>query len=125
MAAIEIRMDGKDFVELAHTIETWHDDARPGRWSCHVDLFSTVPYGQDIDWSSHRYAYWLGEAWHAVILARAFLESVGQSYQILWVDGDCPDHSYVITTNYAEAGWELPLESQAGGPADDAGGEPS
>jgi hypothetical protein len=31
----------------------------------------------------------------------------------------------VITTNYAEAGWELSLESQAGGPADDAGGGPS
>jgi hypothetical protein len=49
------------------------------------------------DWAR---AYWVGDQWATVLFARSFLDSIGETYEVVWDLAENPDCQFVILTNY-------------------------
>jgi hypothetical protein len=66
-----------------------------------VTRWATPLEGEDYPWER---IYWFGREYAAVLLAQAFLKSLGHVYEVLWDNGhewdsDIP-FGYVILTDY-------------------------
>lgn len=88
---IEIELDHTDFELLRSNTMAW---AGLG-WEAQADRFSAMD-GSAIDWG-YMGAYWFDDA-PSMILARAYLDSLGASYQVLSDEAD-DGSPYVITTD--------------------------
>lgn len=112
-APISITMDHKDFEQLAYTSTRWADDTGTNRWMEQADRFELHGDDTEINWT-FRYVFWVGDEWVNVMFARAFLDSIGQPYQILWDMVENPDMSWVILTNYSTDVWLRAETAQTG-----------
>lgn len=113
MPEIVIRMDDSDFEHLYFTSMEWRHENGRNDWTEQADRFELHGSDTEIDWS-FRYAFWVGEEWANVMFARAYLESAGQEYQILWDMVENPDPSWVILSNYISPVWLRAKQSRNG-----------
>jgi len=97
---VTLRINGDDFDRLTLNSMRWS----ASDWYDQADRFETTSRGEEINWG-WTYAYWVGDAWANVILARVYLESIGEPYQVLWDMVENPDPSWVILTNYTAEAW--------------------
>jgi hypothetical protein len=94
MAKVEIDLTEQDFNVLCQRSMRWDD----GGVEPHGFENMTPGKGLDDDFSLEwAYAYDAGDSWASAIFARAFLESVGAPYEILW---DTHQTCYWLVTNY-------------------------
>ena len=104
MKKIEIHMNDGDFEQLAVTSMGWagHD------WSAQSHRFENWTPGKAFteeprwDW---RMAYWLGENYTTLILAKSYLAAIGEPFEVLWDLAENPDMSYVLVTNFVSPAW--------------------
>ncbi len=97
MPQVAITLDLSDFQLLWHTHarwagQGWDSEDQAGR-------FETLG-GRSIDylWSD---AYWMGGTWASVVLARSYLDALGQAHQVISDMGEDPAFAgYVLLTNY-------------------------
>jgi hypothetical protein len=97
MPEVAITLDQNDFQRLWHTHMRWAGQG----WNSedHADRFETVD-DRPIDylWSN---AYWMGDTWASVVLARGYLNALGQAHQVISDIGDDLAYAgYVLLTNY-------------------------
>lgn len=104
MPTITVTLDENDFELLAHTSMRWSYPDGRNDWTQQEGRFFLVKHEEDINWQ-YRHAFWLGTEWTTVLLARAYLDAVGQPYQVLWDMVENPDMSWVIITDHEPAGW--------------------
>jgi len=95
VAQVVLEIDDQDFWRLYETRMFWCGG--PDNWPAQSNRFTPTNLAESIDWN-YRNAYWMGE-YANVILARAYLVSVGHEYQVLWDD---ETNSYVILTDFRE-----------------------
>lgn len=100
---MEIRVTEQDFERLTTNSTKWGAwaKAQSHRWE-----HSTEKYDTDPEWTWAR-AYWV-DRWSEVMLCRAFLESVGRPYEIIF---DMAGSDYVILTDYPSLVWQRAAEA--------------
>jgi hypothetical protein len=95
-----IYMNETDFEQLTETATLWADYAER-HWSKKHDRFETQDgEALSFEWTT---AYWVGCSWTAVILAKSYLTTIGQDYQIVWDLGlheNFETIGWVVLTNY-------------------------
>lgn len=91
MALIRIDMSDRDFDLLRRNAMEWCGQG----WDALPDRFE---YSTEPNWE-YAYAYWVGDSWANVMLARSFLEFHGHAHEVIWDTAENP--SYVILTDYA------------------------
>jgi hypothetical protein len=96
-ARIQIAMDDADFGYLTENGAEWA--AIGSEWAPQIagGRFMTVPAG-GIPFTTWKRAYWLGEDYVHVMLARAFLAAWGHDFQVLSDETD--GGGWVILTDY-------------------------
>jgi hypothetical protein len=113
MPTVTIAMNESDFRQLSNVSMRWCYPGGRNDWVEKVDRFEAHGSDKEINWQYH-YAFWLGTEWMAVLFARAYLDAVGHSYQVMWdlnpsdVTGDLaenPEPSWVILTDYETSTW--------------------
>lgn len=97
MPQVAITVDQSDFQRFWHTHTKWAGQG----WDSddHTERFETLDGGSiDYLWSD---AYWMGDTWASVVLARSYLNALGQAHQVISDIGDDPAFAgYVLLTNY-------------------------
>lgn len=98
---IQLEMGSDDFDHLCNKSTHWagtefHD--HPERFE-----HATKPYTTPPQWN-WKMAYWVGDSWAHVILARAFLKSVGEDCEVVWDQAGQPE--FVVLTNYIAPYWK-------------------
>lgn len=106
---VTLMISGADFDRLTDTSMQWGT-----HWQRHIDNDRFEPTAQPDEAVSTNwgYVYWVGDHWQAVMLARAYLDSAGHRYQILWDTAQHPNGDYcgyAILTDYASSTCWLPL----------------
>lgn len=105
---VPMRMYEEDFDSLFANSSHWGDWAKQqweeGRWEHSQKKYDEAPR---FDWI---YAYYMGDSWATVIMARSFLQHLDEPYEILWDMGENP--GYVIITNYASPTWRKVASAQ-------------
>lgn len=104
MPAITVNMDEDDFQHLAITSMRWCYPGGRNDWIEQEGRFELHRDDTEINWQ-YGYAFWLGTEWTTVLLARAYLDTLGHPYQILWDLAENPDMSWVLLTDYETASW--------------------
>lgn len=104
MQTIEIHMDDSDFEHLTQVSMEWATH----NWSTQSDRFENCTPGEAFteeprwDW---RMAYWLGEDYTTLLLAKSYLAAIGEPFEVLWDLDENPDMSYVLVTNFVSPAW--------------------
>lgn len=103
---ITIDMDDQDFDQLSDTSmawgPSWQHHINDGRFEHMEKHYATEPR---TDWAM---VYWLGNDWTHVILAKAFLKSKRQKFEVIFDQAELiPSEpgSYAILTNYKTKTW--------------------
>jgi hypothetical protein len=101
MTEIKIEMTESDFGHLWVMGSQWQGGCS---FEEQADRFETVDSdNKEPVWTWKR-AYWVGDNWPAVMLARTYLASAGHKCEVIWDMGDYANLSYVILTDFvAEA----------------------
>jgi hypothetical protein len=96
-AKIQIAMDDADFGYLTENSAEWA--AIAGEWAPQISdgRFVTMPPGQPLR-PTWRRAYWFGDSYAGVMLARGFLDAWGHDYQL--AGDESGDGGWVILTDY-------------------------
>lgn len=105
---ISIEMTEDDFERLTKTSMKWQGlpwAAQDGRFE-NCSSGATTDAAPDYKW---RMAYWVGDSWLNVILARSYLRAAGEDCEVLWDMVENPECSYVILTNYVTETWKKVL----------------
>ncbi len=109
VAVVILNMDETDFEQLSIVSMQWCYPGGRNDWTSQPGRFETRAGDTTINWE-FRYAYWVGEEWATVLFARAYLDAIGQPYQVLWDIAENPDSSWVIITDYADPVWRRPVQ---------------
>jgi hypothetical protein len=91
--AITIELTLDDFLKLNHSSKKWAGQG----WEDDPDRFEPVPVDDTVKYV-YKYAYWFGDCWACVVLARAFLEDRGCMYQVV-LDTAGDDPGWVVLTS--------------------------
>jgi hypothetical protein len=96
-ARIQVTMDDADFGYLTENSAEWAPIA--GEWAQQISAgrFMAMPPGAPL-LTTWKRAYWLGDAYASVMLARAFLDAWGHDYQLVSDESD--GGGWVILTDY-------------------------
>jgi hypothetical protein len=103
---ITIELSEHDFERLSDGAYPWAE----GSWAAQPDLFEnytdrwaeTENRPPRWDWA---WAYDVGREWTAVIMARAYLQSIGEEFEIVWCMWDNPEPTYFILSNVVPRGF--------------------
>lgn len=106
---VAMTISGDDFQRLVVNSSPWAeywDDTVADGWLEWLESTTGTP--EEPVGGHWRFAYRMGDQWSTVMLVRAYLDAIGQRYQILW-DAE-PDENdepggYLVLTDYATAGW--------------------
>ncbi|MGW3274502.1 hypothetical protein ACWDFH_23980 [Streptomyces kronopolitis] len=63
------------------------------------------------DWA---WAYDVGRSWSSVMLARAYLQSIGEGCEVVWYMVDNLEPTYLVLCNVVPRGFEKKAEQQDG-----------
>lgn len=94
---VQINMDDEDFANLCNMAGEWA--ARADTWTNHLDV-ERFEFPGDRPSMKWKRAYWLGEEYTAVILAKSFLADRGYSSDVVWDMSSNSDKGWVILTDY-------------------------
>lgn len=103
--AITIQMDENDFDALSSTSMRWAGHG----WEDQINRFEgtaeDAPGVRPV--FSWAIAYWVGDSWANVILARSFLAAMGEESAVVWDDTEPPEYppGYVILTDFETRSW--------------------
>ena len=97
---ITMTITEQDFQFLVTTSMEWEkydfgSQVEDGRFEHYVGDTHRAPIRHD--W---KVAYWLGEDYTTVLFAKAFLDDLGEPYELLWDLVENPECSWVLVTNY-------------------------
>lgn len=96
---IPILMDEDDFSRLSMSREKWAGfvERQWDRFENYSAGVSNCAQPASTDWT---WAYWLGGTYTALILAKSFLASRGQDFEVVFDLAESPEPSWVILTDY-------------------------
>lgn len=100
---ISITIDTHDFEMLILTGMRWADIDGSNSWRSEAARFETRFDNEEIGWG-FEYILWIGQ-WSSLLLARAYLDSLGERYQVLFDTGADPDMQWVLLTSYMTPTW--------------------
>lgn len=112
MPQVVIDMDGDDFDHLCESSMRWRGNSwreQAGRFEPHGKKYDEDP---SWEWSV---AYWVGDSFTTVLLARAFLQGLGETYEIVFDTAEHPSGAcigYVILTHYESKSWKEQKEKE-------------
>lgn len=96
---MEILFTGHDFDRMISSSTRWKDGV--SEFSDQFENYTDQgqPYDKPV-FPGWTYAYWIGEEYTAVVLAKSFLSSLNEGYEVLWDTSD-EFYGWVIVTNYS------------------------
>jgi hypothetical protein len=96
MTEIKIEMTDADFGRLNITAGQWQGEG----WEDQADRFETLDSDVVEPSWEWKMRYTFGSNWANVLLARAYIEAAGSSFEVIRDVSDGADLSYMILTNF-------------------------
>jgi len=103
---ITVDMEPEDFDCLVEQSMQWGPSLSE---QCDNGRFETVGGERDIS-KTWKMAYWMGDSYANVLLAKSYLKSIGHTYDVVWdmaVDQGGQCLGYILLTNYYSEVWKF------------------